>query len=75
MLLNTTMMQQKTAILKIHEWLLEKKLKRPHRARRPPDRLNVLTGNLVDTTSVAIVETEEPTAIEEALSFVNCMLW
>ena len=48
---------------------------RPHRARRPPDRLNVLTGNLVDTTSVAIVETEEPTAIKEALSFVNCMLW
>lgn len=45
------------------------------RARRPPDRLNVLTGNLVDTTSVAIVETEEPTAIKEALSFVNCMLW
>ena len=43
---------------------------RHQRARRPPDRLNVLTGdqqNLIDTAPVATVNTEEPTTTEEIL--------
>ena len=51
---------------------------RPQRARIPPDRLNVLTGdwwNLVEAASVAAVDTEEPTTIEEALNGVNSKLW
>lgn len=51
---------------------------RPQRARRPPDRLNVLTGNwwnLMEAASVAAMDTEEPTTIEEALSGVNSKLW
>ena len=48
------------------------------RARGPPDRLNVLTGdwwNLIDASLVAIVNTEKPTTIEEALNGVNSKLW
>ena len=53
---------------------IDKEAERPQRARRPPDRLNVLTGhwqNLIDAASVAIVNTEEPTTTEEALSNVK----
>ena len=45
---------------------------------RPPDRLNVLTGdwwNLMEAASVAAVDTEEPKTIEEALNGVNSKLW
>ena len=51
---------------------------RPQRARRPPDRLNVLTGdwwNLMEAASVAAVDTEEPKTIEEALNGMNSKLW
>lgn len=44
---------------------------RPQRARRPPDRLNVLTGdwwNLMEAASVAAVDTKEPTTNKEALN-------
>ena len=51
---------------------------RPARARRPADRLNVLTGewwNLTDISSIAIFEETEPTTMEEALSGPNSELW
>ena len=51
---------------------------RPQQVRRPPDRLNVLTGdwwNLIDTALVAIIVIEETTSIEEALNDVNSKLW
>ena len=41
---------------------------RPRRARRPPDRLNALTGdwwNLIGAASVAIVDEEEPATIKK----------
>ena len=51
---------------------------RPQRARRPADRLKVLTGdwwNLAEAASVAAVDTKEPKTIEEALNGVNSKLW
>lgn len=51
---------------------------RPQQARRPPKGLNVLTGDwwdLLDTASVAIVNTKEPSTLEEAFNGVNSKLW
>ena len=57
---------------------IEEEAGRPQRAKRPPDRLNVLTDdwwNLIDAALLAIIDTEEPAIIEEALNGVNSKLW
>ena len=57
---------------------IDEEAERPQQARRPPDRLNFLTGNwwnLIDAALVAIVNAEEPTTIEEALNSINSKLW
>ena len=55
-----------------------KEAKRLQRARGPPDRLNVWTGdslNLIYAASVGIIDTEKPATIEEALNNIDSKLW
>ena len=53
-------------------------VQRPRRIIRPPERMGVITGDwwdLLDVASAAIVDSEEPTTLEEALNGVNSNLW
>ena len=51
---------------------------RPVRARRPPDRHDMLTGewwNFIENASVATADAEKPTTIDETLNGANSKQW